>query len=133
MKHKTRNIKQKNNIQASGFKLQGSRGQVMILTVIILGGIILGATTIAGLLMIYQIRQSTNVKHSTMAVFAADTGVELCLYKYAQGVDFPCEFTLSLNNQATSTVSFAYDAEGNVKIKSVGQSANSLRAFELTF
>lgn len=115
------------------YHLKTKKGQVMILTVMILGGIILGATTIAGLLMIYQIRQSTNVKHSTMAIFAADAGVESCLYNWATGPGFPCEFELALDNGASSTVTYSLDEEGNYKIKSTGQYGNSLRAFEISF
>ena len=56
------------------------KGQVMILTVLIVSGTILGATTIAGILMLNQIRQATNVEHSLQAIFAADAGLEWELY-----------------------------------------------------
>lgn len=52
----------------------------MLLTVLIISGSILGATTVAGLLMIHQIRQTTNVIDSLQAVYAADTGLEWKLY-----------------------------------------------------
>lgn len=52
----------------------------MILTVLIISGTILGATTIAGILMVNQIRQATNAQHSLQALFAADTGLEWELY-----------------------------------------------------
>ncbi len=52
----------------------------MILTVLIISGTILGATTIAGILMLNQIRQATNVGHSLQAIFAADAGLEWELY-----------------------------------------------------
>ena len=52
----------------------------MILTVLIVSGTILGATTIAGILMLNQIRQATNVEHSLQAIFAADAGLEWELY-----------------------------------------------------
>ncbi|HUZ92794.1 MAG TPA: hypothetical protein VNG29_02220 [Candidatus Paceibacterota bacterium] len=57
-------------------------GQAMILTVLTLGGAILGATTIAGLIMTYQIRQTTDAADSAKAIFAADAGVECGLYQY---------------------------------------------------
>ncbi len=53
----------------------------MLLTVILLSGTVLGATTIAGILTLYQTRQSTNVSDSAKAIFAADTGLEWELYK----------------------------------------------------
>jgi len=57
------------------------KGQVMLLTVLIISGAVLGATTIAGLLMVHQIRQTTNVIDSLQAVYAADTGLEWKLYQ----------------------------------------------------
>lgn len=56
------------------------RGQVMLLTTITLSGALLGATTIAGLLMLYQIRQTTDIANSTKAIFAADGGLEWALF-----------------------------------------------------
>ena len=56
------------------------RGQVMLLTVLIVSGTILGATTIAGLLMLYQLRQVTNFGYSVQAFFAADTGAECAFF-----------------------------------------------------
>ena len=52
----------------------------MILTVLTLGGALLGATTIAGLLMLYQVRQGAYVSNSARALFAADSGIEWGLY-----------------------------------------------------
>ena len=65
------------------------RGQVMLLTVLIVSGTILGATTIAGILTLNQIRQSTNVINSLQAVFAADTGLEWELYKLFRDSTYP--------------------------------------------
>lgn len=53
----------------------------MLLTVLLISGTILGATTIAGLLMLYQLRQATNFGQSVQALFAADTGLEWQLYR----------------------------------------------------
>jgi len=54
----------------------------MLIAVLSLGGAILAATTIAGLLMLYQLRASTDSESSAKAVFAADSGVEWSLYSY---------------------------------------------------
>lgn len=56
------------------------KGQVMILTVLIVSGAVLGLTGIAGALMLNQIRQSINIEHSLQAIFAADAGLEWQLY-----------------------------------------------------
>ena len=53
----------------------------MLLAVLVISGTILGATTIAGLLMLNQIRQAANIGLSLQAIFAADTGVEWELFK----------------------------------------------------
>ncbi|MDO8601826.1 MAG: hypothetical protein Q7R62_01695, partial [bacterium] len=56
--------------------------QIMILTTLILSGTILAAVTIAGLLMLYQIRQAGNAVQSGRAIFVADAGLEYELYKF---------------------------------------------------
>lgn len=51
-------------------------GQVLLMSVMMLGGILLSATAIAGLLMQYQIRQTNDAANSAKALFAADAGLE---------------------------------------------------------
>lgn len=74
------------NTQVPGSQVPGGRaqrtGQVMLLTVLTLGGTILGATTIAGLLMLYQIRASSDLANSGKALYGADTGIEWGLYQF---------------------------------------------------
>ena len=66
-----------------------NRGQVMLLTVMLLSGTVLGATSIAGLLTIYQLRQSSNAADSMRALYAADTGIEWEFYKNNKDKDYP--------------------------------------------
>jgi hypothetical protein len=54
----------------------------MLLATLALGGAILGATTIAGILILYQIRATTDSEHSAQAIFAADAGVEWALFDF---------------------------------------------------
>lgn len=61
----------------------------MLLTVLIVSGTILGATTIAGLLMLYELRQATHFGQSLQALFAADTGLEWKLYQQFQDNNYP--------------------------------------------
>ena len=71
-------------------------GQAMLITVLALGGAILGATTVAGLLTLYQIRATTDVESSAKAVFAADAGVEWAQYAYnCKNVDSPARCTVA--------------------------------------
>ncbi|HUC02122.1 MAG TPA: hypothetical protein VMA75_04470 [Candidatus Paceibacterota bacterium] len=57
-------------------------GQAMLIAVLSLGGAILGATTVAGLLTLYQIRATTDTQNSAKAIFAADAGTEWALFSY---------------------------------------------------
>ncbi|MDO8430221.1 MAG: hypothetical protein Q7S73_02540 [bacterium] len=123
-------------------------GQVMLITVLALSGTILGATTIAGLLMLYQIRQATDVVNSTKAIFAADSGFEWRLYKFYKtdnktcGSDCPpgdnsCSPPIMTNinlppDQAilTRCVSNSNpDGTLTFDIQSIGTSGNNRRAF----
>lgn len=92
-----------------------SRGQVMLLTVLIVSGTILGATTIAGLLMVYQIRQATNFGESLQALFAADTGLEWQLYRKFQNADYPAPVLSPETNASFVTV-----VDASRSIQSVG-------------
>ncbi len=53
----------------------------MLLTVMLLSGTILGATAIAGMLTVYQVRQASSATDSMRALYAADSGIEWELYK----------------------------------------------------
>ena len=57
------------------------RGQVMLLTVLIMSAVFLSATVIAGLLMVYQLNQVTSVVSSAQAIFAADAAIERGKFK----------------------------------------------------
>lgn len=57
----------------------------MLIAVLAFGGAILSATTVAGLLMLYQIRATTDSENSAKAIFAADAGTDWALF------DFYCD------------------------------------------
>lgn len=59
-------------------------GQVMLITSLLMAGMLLGATVVAGLLTVSQLRQVTDISHSAKAIFAADAGVELERYRWYQ-------------------------------------------------
>lgn len=127
---------------------------MMLLTVLTLGGAMLGATTIAGLLMIYQIRQATDLGNSAKAIFAADAGIEWGLYNYYCLTELdqsllkdPCPMPRlsGLGNGAKVQVTcqddtsppnrFDCDDAGQigstVLIKSAGESNKASRAFDV--
>lgn len=116
----------------------------MILTVLTLGGALLGATTIAGLLMLYQIRQGADVNHSARAIFAADAGLEWGLYNILCQVPdsnkSPCPQAPleTFSNGATVEVHCldeagaevpTCDPNTTVTLKTLGRSGNVARAF----
>lgn len=122
-----------------GQALRLRSGQVMILTVLALGGTILGATTVAGLLMLYQIRQATDLANSAKAIFAADAGLEWALYQFFTKDTAEALPTPLTNGAAISVKCFlatgeekTCDNEEIMEIRSVGRSVGSSRAFRLS-
>lgn len=114
-----------------------NKGQVMLLTVVVIGGLLLSASAIAGLLMLYQIRQSTDIINSTKAIFAADTGIEWELYKCFKCnpsviCDQTCTALDSQEPSMTNGADFDTTVYGTNTIKSIGNSFQSSRAFEIT-
>lgn len=111
----------------------------MLLTVLALGGTIIGATTIAGLLMVYQLRATSDAANSAKAIFAADTGIDWMLYQFSKPTSTEPAPTLSNGAIFTAT---CYDSSSKVidcrdpsviTFRSVGRSGSSYRAFELSF
>ncbi len=96
--------KNKRDGQAS-YNSWNRTGQVMILSVVILGGVLLSAASVAGLLMVYQIRASNDAVNSAKAVFAADAGIEAAAWCLGKGSDCPWE-------QEFSDAPFAFDDAG---------------------
>jgi hypothetical protein len=103
-------------------------GQAMLIAVLALGGAILGATTVAGLLTLYQIRATTDTTDSAKAIFAADAGVEWALFNHycattnpprcvlSSGQDYPSPSFATANNitPAMSVNCYAsYDTSGS--------------------
>lgn len=118
----------------------GSRnGQTLLLATLAIGGTLLGATTIAGLFMTYQIRQSVDLESSAQAIFAADAGIEWQLYNFFNAsAAFPDPNPFG--NRAEFVVE-CYDSEippnliscsgltTTSSIKSIGRAGNVSRAF----
>jgi len=81
-------------------------GQALLIAVLALGGAILGATSIAGLLMLYQIRATTDTESSAKAIFAADAGVEWALYSFFK----PPQAALPTFGNGTTLTVTCYDS-----------------------
>jgi hypothetical protein len=114
---------------------KNQKGQVLLLTVMLLSGAILGATSLASLLILYQLRQTSDIKDSMESIYAADTGIECVWYVIAdKGVSY--RDYLSICNGSTPNSGAEYkvvldDTSGDLIFKSVGMSGRSARSFEL--
>jgi len=104
-------------------------GQVMILSVILLGAILISATAIAGLLIIYQIRQANDTVNSTRAFFAADAALEWKIYEYSKATTTNLLFETPGLTFDTSTST----EDGYFVIGSRGFSGQAVRALEALF
>lgn len=114
----------------------------MLLTVLVLGGTILGATTIGGLLVLYQLRQTADLANSTKAVFAADAGIEWGLYEFfknpSMGFLKPtmsngATYNTTCYKDAAMTQKVSCNASGVIIIIGKGESGNVKRAFKISF
>ena len=109
----------------------------MLLAVLAIGGAILTASTIAGLLTLYQIRQATDFGNSAKAIFAADAGLEWELFNvfypsgdapkpdFTNGADFRGSCTDDEENSLPCT-----DASATI-MKSIGDAVSIKRGFIL--
>lgn len=86
----------------------------MIFATIAIGGTVLAAATIAGLLVLYQLRQAGDFSSSAVAIFAADAGTEFGLYNFYQSTSTKQESTLTLSNTDTGLALDCLDDAGDV-------------------
>jgi hypothetical protein len=57
------------------------QGQVMILSAFVITLSLITVTAISGIIMTFQLRQTSDVENSAKAFYAADTGVEWRMYR----------------------------------------------------
>ncbi|MGC9611161.1 MAG: hypothetical protein ABSE68_03025 [Minisyncoccia bacterium] len=130
-------------------KLKNNSGQAMVLTTVILGGLMLVATSVAGLLMFYQLKQASESASSAAAIFAADAGLEVDLDCYFRSLEIPpvpvpgqsyCSREVTYENGArsNSSLSFSFNASTPPQIigftvTSYGFSGQAVRVLENSF
>ncbi|MGB9609089.1 MAG: hypothetical protein ACPL3E_01795 [Minisyncoccia bacterium] len=123
-----KNIKIKNN----------QKGQVMIVVTLALGGIMLGATLVGGILILSQLRQAKLISDSAKAIYAADAALEWGYYEFMGKSDASSP---SLTNGANS-ITQCLDQNnqlvgcnsGSVKyIIGKGQTPRVSRALQMSF
>ena len=104
--------------------IANKKGQVLLLTTLTIGGVLLGATAIAGFLMVYQIKQTADLANSGKAIFAADTGIEWGLYQFFKPGSSRAAPAFSNGATFTATCSPVADCKdiGTTQILSAGRS-----------
>jgi len=110
------------------------RGQTLLIVVLLLGGTMIAASAIAGYVMLISIRQSSDIKDSGKAIGAADAGIEWFLYCRYKNAGYP-KPTFKPENGATVEITFSganCQAAGITSAKSVGESNNIYRAFQIS-
>ena len=68
-------------MKSSDKKTNFKKGQLMIVTVLLLGGVVMSAASLLGFLIVYKLRQATDIADSAKAVFASDAGREWELWQ----------------------------------------------------
>ena len=122
-------------LQTTNYKLQtNSKGQAMLLAVLLIGTSVLVITSLSGYLMLQRIRMGFNFVDSTKAIFAADAGVECEFYNFFKGASVDCDGLNFLDSLTkVQTVIVADDSGVPQYIKSIGTSNKSSRAFVAEF
>lgn len=105
------------------------KGQLMITTVLILGGVVISAASLLGFLIVHKLRQVTDITDSAKAVFASDAGRE---WEYWQALKLGERLSLSdcphFNNNAGFKTAVWRNEDGNMLyILSTGESAKNVR------
>ena len=103
-------------------------GIALLLTMIILSAGMLIAMLIAAIVVI-QFKLSSDVNNSTIAIYAADSGVEWQLYQIRSGASVPAP---TMSNGATISTTVTGSAP-NFTIKSLGAYREVKRQFEVNF
>ncbi|KKU14567.1 MAG: hypothetical protein UX23_C0013G0006 [Parcubacteria group bacterium GW2011_GWB1_45_9] len=102
------------------------------MTVMVLSGIMVGTTVIAGTLIKNQIRQTVGVVQSNQAIYAADAGLEWELYRFFVNNAEPKPSIGGASIQTCSPVGTRC-AGFESKIRSIGTAGRTSRAFEAIF
>lgn len=117
------------------------KGEIALISVLLIGGALITSAAIAGLVTIYQIRQANDVAASTKAIFAADAGIEWQSYCYkTSNANVGCpqnenefkEVPFTFSNGATSSVAYKVINE-EIIMRSIGGYGDAVRALETVF
>jgi len=104
------------------------KGIALLLTVIVVP-IVLSVAVLIASVVITQLKLAGDINHSTIAIYAADSGMEWQLYQIRNGVSVPAP--VMFNGAAVSaTVTGDFP---NFTIKSLGSVRDVNRKFQVSF
>ena len=107
------------------------KGQTLLVVVLLLGGMMIASSAIAGYVMLISIRQSSDITNSGKAIGAADAGIEWLLYCRYKNLSYPRPV---FTNGVTVAITFSganCRATGVTSAKSIGESKGIFRAFQI--
>ncbi|MEK7498679.1 MAG: hypothetical protein AAB611_02345 [Patescibacteria group bacterium] len=121
----------KNNIQQ---KSTSEKGQVMMLTVLLLSLAFSLTSFLAGSIIVYQVRAASTITSAMIAVFAGDSGLQCGLYQQIKDSAFVCPPGNStyMTNGATFETTVSSTASTTL-IRSKGIFRDTSRALEASF
>lgn len=104
------------------------QGITLLLTVIISSIVLLVSGLIVNIVVVQQ-KLASDISDSTIAIYAADSGIEWQLYQLLKGASVPLPV---MSNGATISTSVT-GSMPNVTIKSLGSYGLNKRQFEISF
>ncbi|MBI2676803.1 MAG: hypothetical protein HYX21_02550 [Candidatus Yanofskybacteria bacterium] len=111
-------------------KIKLQDGQILIFAAIILGVMVLTSISLQAILL-SKLRLSAEVKNSVGAAFAAESGLEWCLYNN-QISPSPTPWPAPIMANGSTYQVFPPDCTGEV-LKSIGTYKGVVRSFEASF
>jgi hypothetical protein len=128
-------------------KFKKNNGQIMLMSVLLICGAILGVSALASTLVLQQIKRSTAAGESARSVFAADAGIERVLWERyrddngvlsacATGGTFPSGgfmFEAELSEESGKSIRYKAIIKSCSSGSSLGESGRSARAFGVGF
>jgi len=105
------------------------KGAVSIIFAVMIMSIIVVITASMSALMIQQIKMSGQTGYSVVAFYAADAGVERCLYDIRKGGAIDCSYSVDFTSGAKYTVTY----DGLSVITSKGEYKGVSRKVEVSW
>ncbi|MBI5421498.1 MAG: hypothetical protein HZA35_04295 [Parcubacteria group bacterium] len=114
------------------------RGQVMMLTVLLLSLAFSLASFLAGSIIVYQVKAASTITNAMVAVFAGDSGLQCGLYQQVKDSTFVCPPGPMINYMTNGStydivIGSSTASSSTVVIRSKGVFRDTSRALEASF